>query len=307
MTDETKCPICARRQPADGLVTCAPCLGRIDDDLARIVELTRLAADWVSEKGTSSATGGTRPVPGSRPPLNVNALDACLGLGGGILDPDPHNGQVDDRLPVMETLESWERMTREHYGLGAYGPASLGRSRALAAQQARSGVPGPPVTVKGSAGFLRAWLLRMAEDATFPLDDLAREVKAMRGDLEGLNPDKGQTGLRIDCPADHPDADGRLCGYHLRIEPAMPTQDVECRRCGTVWTSQRLVLVARFAPGGMKAWATAHELAEFLEVGHATVAKWARRGQVARMRTSRGWVYDIQQASQVHLEPEVAG
>ena len=106
------CPICARREPADGLTIDAVCLARIDDDLARIVELVAQASDWLHPRTGGSA--GTRSVPASRPPLDVAALDAAIGL---------------DVLPL---LESWERLVREHFGYGPYGPASLLRTKGSA-------------------------------------------------------------------------------------------------------------------------------------------------------------------------------
>ncbi len=174
-----------------------------------------------------------------------------------------------------------------------------------------------------SCEFLRANLALMAETPDWPMDDFAADVKAFRwgdkGDPDlGIAPTSGlerwdpereerRAGVRIECPADHPDEDGRLCGYRLTIDPERPRDEVECRRCGTVWTSQRLVLVAKFTDQGVRAWATAEELAKFLEVGTATVGKWARRGLVAKMRTPDGWVYDIQAASRAHVETIAGG
>lgn len=106
------CPVCTRRDPADGLTVCAVCLGRIDDDLARIVELVALAGDWLHPRATGTSEG-SRSVPGSRPPLSVDVLDAAIGL---------------DVLPL---LESWERLVREHFGYGPYGPASLLRTKGM--------------------------------------------------------------------------------------------------------------------------------------------------------------------------------
>ena len=76
---ETLCPVCARRDPAEGRTVCDPCLGRLDDDLARIVELTAMAATWITADRQGNGAGGSRPVPGSRPPLDLATLDAVLG------------------------------------------------------------------------------------------------------------------------------------------------------------------------------------------------------------------------------------
>jgi hypothetical protein len=282
MTETTRCPVCHRREAADGLVICGTCLRRTDDDLARIAELTHEATWQIAQKATAGQYAASSAF--GRLPINLEALDAAMGYD------------------VLPRLETWERMWREHAGLVRYGLATENTT----------------ASVDRSVGFLRANLALMAEAPGWPIDDFAADVHAFRygdrGDPDlGIPPtiglerfsaerDNRRAGIRIECPADHPEADGRLCGATIVVDADMPTQDVTCHRCGTVWTSQRLVLVAKFTPGGMRSWATAEELARFLEVGHATIAKWARRGLVAKMRTRDGWVYDIQQASQAHLD-----
>jgi hypothetical protein len=281
VTDDIRCPICQRRAPADGLVICQPCMGRIDDDLARIVELTHEAAWQIAQKAVAGQYASSSAF--GRLPINLEALDAAMGYD------------------VLPRLEQWERMWREHAGLVRYGIATENTT----------------ASVDRSVGFLRANLALMAESPDWPIDDFAEDIRAFRygdkGDpdldipptvgLERFSAerDNRRSGIRIECPGDHPDEDGRLCGRVVIVDPDTPRQEVECPRCRTVWTSQRLVLVAKFTPGGMRSWATAEELSRFLEVGHATIAKWVRRGLVAKMRTRDGWVYDIQQASQAHV------
>lgn len=271
MTDDTKCVCCHRRDPADGLTTCAPCLGRLDDDLARIVELVALAATWLHPRSGSS---GVRSVPASRPPVDLASLDAAIG---------------NDVLPL---LESWERMVREWYGLGAYGPASRARNAALAVEQYRAGVPGPPATVKGCAGFLRAWLFRIAETADFPVDDLAREARDCRWQLERLDPDHDRPdGIRVACTSAHPDHDGRECGNRLVIDGTMLTQDVECRRCGNVTTGGRMILSALNDPA-VTVWAYPDVIEATLGIKAATLRQWHARGHIKRS----GNRYDVGEA-----------
>lgn len=99
------CVICGTRDPAEGWTTCAPCTDRIDDDLAAIVTLTHAAADHLTPAAKPGAGGSGKP--GSRPPLDLGALDDAMAA---------------DALPLCE---SWEKLVREHYGLSPYGPASL--------------------------------------------------------------------------------------------------------------------------------------------------------------------------------------
>lgn len=70
-------------------------------------------------------------MPSSRPPLDVAALDAALGL---------------DVLPL---LEDWEKLVREHFGLSRYGPASLARNQSVAQGRMNTGDPGDAATPRG--------------------------------------------------------------------------------------------------------------------------------------------------------------
>lgn len=105
----TRCVVCANAHPADGWTVCNPCAARIDDDLRAIVTLTHAAADHLTPTAKPGAGGSGKP--GSRPPLDVGALDDAMAA---------------DALPLVE---SWERLVREHFGYAPYGPASLLRLR----------------------------------------------------------------------------------------------------------------------------------------------------------------------------------
>lgn len=265
MSETTKCPICARREPSEGETVCRPCLNRIDDNLARIVELVRWASAWLSPRTGSGNTG--RSVPASRPPLDIASLDAAMG---------------NDVLPV---LESWERLTREFYGLAPYGPASLSRNAAMS----QGGPVTAPVTVRGCVAFLRANLARIAESVDYPIDDLATEVRELRIGLEYLDPDHERPeGIRVPCPADHPEGDGRSCSHRLPVDAKRPADDVECRRCGTVWTSGRLILVALNDPG-VTIWAYPDVIEDALGIPSRTLRQWATDGHVRR----NGSQYDV--------------
>ena len=126
-----------------------------------------------------------------------------------------------------------------------------------------------------------------------PIEELAREVREQRKYLERFDPyrDDASDKSRLRCPADHPEADGRTCGYTLLIDPEKPRDDVECRRCGTIWTSERLVLVALSTPGD-PIWMTAQPICEWLGIGAVTLNKWVRSKHVAK----RGTLYNVADA-----------
>ncbi len=295
MTDATPCAICQRREPRDGATVCHACLGHIDDNLHRIAELTRLAGGWLEARGgTQEPT--SRPVAGSRPPLTVGALDAALGLAGGIVDTaardkaiaakqgapglgwmrptaDTTRDTLNQPDPVvLETLESWAKMTREDAGLSPWGIATEGH----------------PVTVDSLVAFLRSWLAWISEQPQYPVEDLAREIRDLRWGLERLDPDRDKPGLRIPCPTDNPDNDGRSCGYRLAVNRDTFADDIHCPRCDTTWTGNRLLLVALNDPA-VTVWAYPDLIAETFGVNANTLRTWAHRGYVTRLGTR----YDV--------------
>ena len=258
-----RCVICARRNPADGWTVCRICLGRIDDDLFRIDELVTWAAMWLTPSGTNG--NGTRTVPGSRPPLRIDALDASM---------------ANDVLPL---LESWERLVRESHQLTPYGPSTAAHG----------------ASVGRSVGFLRSWLAKLAEEADFPIEVMAKEVAALRwgGELptghavglEHLDPDTERPdGLRVPCTAPHPDNDGRDCGYRLLVTSSRMGDDLECRRCGNITTAGRLILTALNDPTVI-VWAYAEVIADTLGIPERTLQRWGADGTIRR----RGTQYDV--------------
>lgn len=147
--------------------------------------------------------------------------------------------------------------------------------------------------------FLRANLLRCAEDPTFPVEDYAREIRDQRIALERLDPDHDRPdGIRVPCPADGPEADGRDCGYRLTVDAKRPADDVCCPRCRTTWTSGRLILVA-LNDAKVTIWAYPADIEDALGIPKRTLQRWAQNGTVRR----RGTQYDVGAAFRTrHME-----
>jgi hypothetical protein len=123
----TPCPICATNDPAPGLVVCHGCLARIDHDLERIAELTRLAALPLSTAATGGDLGQPDP---HRAVTDLDRLDAACGHG------------------ILELLDDWQRAVRAHFGLAPLGVAT---ETTLSAQIRRmnAGGPGDAATSRG--------------------------------------------------------------------------------------------------------------------------------------------------------------
>jgi hypothetical protein len=205
------CVICTEAA-ADRWTICARCEQRISDNLAAIVVLTRAAALHLTPERRGGTPGAA--VPGSRPPLSVDALD---------------DSQAADALPI---LESWERLWREHAQMAPYGPVSALRTH--------RGAITPPATLEAVTAFLRAQLARMAETPDYPLDDMADEVKALHRKLSRYDANNRgpQPGVPVACPSDHPDNDGRKCSWRLWTDG---TGIVVCPQCQTHWCDDTLL------------------------------------------------------------------
>jgi len=250
------CIVCQAAEATDGRTVCDGCLARIDHDLERIAELTRHAADRLIPE-TRPGNGG-RSVPGSRPPLDVVALDDACGVD------------------TLRHLEDWCRLIREEAGLARYGAATEAER----------------VTVGSSVQWLRSWLLWASERPDFPTDDLAREMRELRAGLEHYDPaHTGDAhGTRLRCPSDHPDGDGRLCHARIVYDRERPRDDIGCPRCGTTWTGARLLLLA-LSDDTQVIWAYAADVIALTDINASTLRVWAHRGVVAR----DGARYDIGQ------------
>jgi hypothetical protein len=222
----------------------------------QVADIARLAADaaaWVAPG--SSTGGGSRPVPGSRPPLRVDALD-------------PENTPVPGHdATVLELCESWERMIRDMRGMAPYGPASAAR--------ARGGLyEGTTATLVASTAFLGrqvAWMV----DAEFPLEDFSDEMRDCVRVLRRWDHDAEDRGQMVKCPTLHED-EGE-CGARLYFRIRMDEQ-VTCPRCRVSRDVPQLLL----AVDADNAWVDGEALAQRFSIDPSTIRKWARSEKVQR-------------------------
>lgn len=141
----------------------------------------------------------------------------------------------------------------------------------------------------GSVAFLRANLARIVEDPTFPVEDFAREIRECRRTLARHDDDRpDNSGIRIPCPSDHPDADGRDCGWRLVLRIGEPASVIVCPQCQEHWTSARLLIVGLSDPE-VTIWAYPDVIEDTLGIPGRTLRHWASVGAVARL----GSRYDV--------------
>ena len=123
-------------------------------------------------------------------------------------------------------------------------------------------------TLTDIVNWLRAHLSKAAEDHP-AIDDFAHEVRKLAGQgrqLAGLHESHGQ---RIECPADHNDG---ICKRTLHIDTSLPHDEIDCPRCGSHWTTARLMAVAKSSPD---AWVDGPAAAEIENVPYPTLRRWA--------------------------------
>lgn len=270
MTDR-QCVLCARRGRKRALTeghVCQPCRNALRVDLAQILDLAALAATMPDPFASKVAGAGAPPHPGSRPPIDVARVDPEL--ISIRLDP----GDPSSAVPLLAMLESWERAVREDRGFAPYGIASeLRRTK----------------TTWGSlhavVGFLRSQVDWMCDEPTFGIEQLVDQVRRAVATLRGLDPTRERRdGWGIPCPADLDD--GEPCARRLTIERHDDGRldlhtDITCPDCGTIWTAQRLLLVA-LADERVTVWGYPEAITAALGIPRSTLQRWAERGKVGR-------------------------
>jgi hypothetical protein len=269
--EPTTTEIHANLTPLEAGHCCTSCAARIVADLGDVL---RLAADAAASIVPGSSTGsGSRPVPGSRPPLNVDAVDPELAAVPG------HDA------PLLVLLEEWERMIRSERGLAPYGPASAARSHA-AASKGKTVTAHTAVTLTGVVAFLQAQVPWATAEPTFPLEDFAGEVAACVRALRRWDAEwQRGSGRVVDCP--HDDGQG-ACGYRFRLDGNDVDAYFDCPRCGSEWSVDRLMLVvAETTDASM--WLDADAVIGRFGIDRTTLARWARTGKIVK----RHGLYDI--------------
>ena len=274
MTDWTPtCVLCASRGRQTRLEAghcCAACATRIADDLAAIVDLAAMASAWLMPGSTGPA--GSRSVPSSRPPLNVEALDPALASVPG------------HHAPLLVLLEEWCRLIRAERGLSPYGPASLewavnGPRSAVGESRAVSGGNDTSVTLVGCVAFLRAQVPWITAEPGFPLEDFAAEVREFVRVLRRWDTEAERINAYVvECPHE---TDAGTCGHRLRIAGDDAEGWFHCPRCRTEWSVDRLMLVwAETSDAAM--WLDAEAVTRRYGVDRTTLDRWVRSGRMSK-------------------------
>lgn len=251
--------------------------------LRHLRDILRLACEAaVTPVMAQERSSGSRPVPGSRPPLNVAGLDPELTL----VRLFEHDESADQ--PILEILESWERVIRQDRGLAPYGLASEARLEAAGPLHASTWASHTPVTLTGVVGFLEHHHVWAMTETAFDLAEYARQIALCRQALLRWDSDAKPPAWRVPCPTT---SDEGECGNVLRVSRG--DEIVYCRRCGT---KRELANLLRVAGRDADVWVDIEAAARLAQVHEQTIRKWVRRrvvkkrGQLVRMQDIRAYI-----------------
>jgi hypothetical protein len=278
-TWENVCILCAARRPAKqtGLEhghCCHSCADWLKVSLADIGHYAAEAACFITR--TESGTGSGPATFGSRPPINVEAIDPELALV------ELNQGDPSSAVPILEALEMWERAIREDRGYGPYGPASADRM-----PKSPTSATETAVTLTGVLSFLAAQLDWIVTEKTFGLEEFADHVRRSAAVLRRWSTEDVQLGTRIACPTVTDEGDS--CGAPIRV--STDGDPVLCRRCGRTWSIEWLIQVAGKDADG---WADMEAVVRLSGLHERTIRKWATAGKVRK----RGLLYSIRDVSE---------
>jgi hypothetical protein len=200
-------------------------------------------------------------VPGSRPPLVVEALDPEL-TTVRIINDDPST-----ELALLEVLESWERVIREDRQMAPYGPASRERMRHHVGTVTQC-------TLTGVITFLHSQHDWLCAEPSFDLAEYARQVRLCRKAITRWDMSLEPPGWRVPCPTV---LDEGECSYPIKIQRGH--EDAYCKRCDRTWEVTHLIAVA-----GRDAdvWVDIEAAATLAGVHERTIRKWVHRGKVSK-------------------------
>lgn len=246
----TTTPCTICTKPTEQVGLCARCHNGLHKKLDDILEFWQLAHDELLPGRSGSGGRSSERTIG----LNVNALSFIAG----------HD--------ILGCLHEWEKLIREARELTP--PALVAKAKSLE-DEITQGVKFAQANLAWSG--TQDWIA-----------DFAGEVKDIHS--QGMQAAKQfvEKTRRIPCPATMPD--GQYCEKPLKVDSDDPLKLFECRKCGTTWSTIRLIAVAMSNPQ-QPVWLDAEAIGTYLGMTYKNVHEFARRHKIAR----RGELFDLQQ------------
>ena len=170
---------------------------------------------------------------------------------------------------ILGLLHEWEKEVRSERGLTP--PALL---KKLPLEQ----------EIAAAIAFTQSHLKWMGAQEW--IGDFARELRELHGSATAAARRFVEKVRRIPCPADN--AEGLPCGNPLIIRDEQILDLFTCHRCGSEWSSYRLIAVA-LADQSQEFWLDIEAIAAWIGITERGVRQIAQRHGIAK----RGQLYDF--------------
>lgn len=268
------CILCANRGKIRQLEAghcCEGCRSWLHTTICDIGFHANEAAEWIEPR---AARSNSATAYGSRPPINIDAVDPALALLQLV------SGDETSAVTILEALEMWERSIREERSFAPYGIASIARAKGY--QRAED----TTATLISVVDFLAGQLDWITTEPSFGLEDFADHMRRAAATLRRWSEDDTQIGTRIACPSQ---LEERTCGAPIRISTGGDA--VTCRSCGRAWTIDWLIRVAGDDADG---WADMEAVCRLSGLHERTIRRWAKTGKVRK----RGLLYNVRDISE---------
>ena len=244
----TTTPCTICTKPTEQVGLCVRCQNGLHQKLDDILEFWKLAHDELLPGRSGSGGRSSERTIG----LNVNALSFVAG----------HD--------ILGCLHEWEKLIREARQLT---PPALLKKPANLHDEITEAIKFAQVNLAWSG--TQDWIA-----------DFAGEIKDIHS--QGMQAAKQfvEKTQRIPCPATMPD--GSYCDKPLKVDSDDPLKLFECRKCGSTWSTIRLIAVAMSNPQ-QPVWLDAEAIATWVGISERQVYRIIKTNKVAR----RGSLYDV--------------
>jgi len=235
-------------KPTEVIGLCNRCQSKIHRQLDDILEFWELAHDELLPGKSGNGGRSSERTIG----LNVNALSFVAG----------HD--------ILGCLHEWEKLIRQDRQLTP--PALVAKEGDVRGEIAKA------------ISFAQANLPWSGTQDW--IGDYASEIADIHSQGMGAAKQFVEKTRRIPCPSTMPD--GSYCDNRLKVDSDDPMKLFECRKCGSTWSTLRLVAVALSVPG-QQVWLDAEAIAIWVGISERQVYRIIKVNKIAR----RGNLYDV--------------
>jgi len=228
---------------------CPKCFDKLYIQIEDLLELWMLAHGELNPSRGGNSGGGSSSEPSLG--INVSALNFIAGSD------------------IIGILHEWEKEIRSERGLT---PPALLKKGSVAQE------------VKAAVEFAKTHLEWSSKQPW--ISDFAKEIKALHS--QGMSAARKYVihSRKIACPADN--AQGLQCGQYLPLQDDDLMALFSCKRCGSEWSTFRLIAVAIAHPYA-EFWLDAEAIASWLSISERRVHQIVKTNSIAK----RGQLIDV--------------